>query len=55
MSSTYVIIIMNAIEWQVFHQLDEGHKKEQEELSQELLEVKVSVSSHCLNNFGFNE
>ena len=27
---------------QVFQQLDEGHQKQQEELSQELLEVKVN-------------
>ncbi len=29
--------------YQLFQQLDEGHQKQKEELSQELLEVKVSV------------
>ena len=34
--------VYNANNLQVFQQLDEGHQKQQEELSQELLEVKVN-------------
>jgi hypothetical protein len=39
-------LLVDKLGIQVFQRLDEGHQKQQEELSQELLEVKVRQSSH---------
>ena len=44
-------MLTSSCDCQVFQQLDEGHQKQQEELSQELLEVKVNVvkcDSRCV-------